>query len=106
LSVYQRLQSHQIEQLQGFHIPILLHYDRNLFVLEISFVRPPYILDFAAATLDQPPPGFDAEDREWIAEKRRVFGSHWSAIVRLLDALRHIGIHYCDLHGENIRFDS
>jgi hypothetical protein len=103
LAVYQRLQIHQIEQLQGFHIPILLHYDVDLFVLELSFVRPPYILDFAAATLDVPPPGFDTEDQDWIAEKHRVFGSHWPAIVRLLDALRHVGIHYCDVHRENIR---
>ena len=41
--------------------------------------------DFAAATLDAPPPGFDPESPEWIAEHRRVFGRHWPEVVRLLD---------------------
>ncbi len=85
--VYQRLQSHQLDMLQGFQIPALIHYDKNLFVLELSYVKPPYILDFAAATLDQPSPGFGAEDPTWISEKQRLFGSHWPEVVRLLDAL-------------------
>ncbi|MCA9070372.1 MAG: hypothetical protein KDA84_15680, partial [Planctomycetaceae bacterium] len=103
LEAYRRLESHQVDQLQGFFVPLLLHYDENLFVLELSYVRPPYILDFAAATLDQVPPGFDPEDPTWIAEKQRVFGVHWAEVARLLDALRHLGIYYPDVHAENIR---
>lgn len=106
LAVYQRLKSHQIDQLQGFFIPLLLHYDEKLFALELSYVRPPFILDFAGATLGHPPPGFDPEDPTWITEKKRLFGSHWPEVVRLLDALRHIGIHYADVHEQNIRFSS
>lgn len=103
LLVYRRLQSRGVERLHGFHVPQLLNYDANLLVLELSFVRPPYILDFAAATLDDPPLGFDPESPEWTADGQRKFGRHWPEVVRLLDALKQIGIHYRDVHQENIR---
>lgn len=102
LSVYERLDNYNIKELQGFRIPRLIEFDNELTVLEISYVSPPYILDFAAATLDQCPSWFDAMDPSWIAEKRRVFGPEWPAVARLLDALRHIGIHYTDVHKRNI----
>lgn len=102
-AVYERLRSRGHEPLRGFQIPHLLDYDEDLWILELSFVRPPYILDFAAATLDDAPPGFDPHAPEWIAEKRRQFGRSWPEVARLLDALRHLGIHYCDVHPENIR---
>lgn len=103
LAVYQRLTSHQIERLHGFQVPILLHYDSNSWVLELSYVSPPYILDFAAATLGRPPSWIDSENEEWIAEKQRVYEKDWPVVSRSLDSLRHLGIHYTDVHLGNIR---
>jgi hypothetical protein len=71
-------------------------------VLELSFVKPPYVLDFGRALLDAVPAGFDPEDREWTTEKRRLYGVRWPEVVRLLDALRHLGIYYMDVHRRNI----
>jgi hypothetical protein len=90
-------------QLQGFRIPKLLDFDDALLVLELSYIRPPYILDFGASALDEPPPGFDPYDPHWIAEQSRKFGRDWPDVQRLLDALRQYGIYYTDVHAQNIR---
>lgn len=105
LAVYLRLQARQVDRLQGFQIPILLNYDKDLFILELSYVRPPFVLDFADATLDTPPLELDVDSAEWISEKRSVYGQRWPDVSRLLDALRHLGIFYTDVHSENIRVD-
>lgn len=105
LAVYQRLQERKIERLRGFHVPVLLHYDENQRVLELSYVRPPFVLDFAEATLDRPSLDFETEAPEWIAEKQRLYGDRWPDVALLLDALRQIGVHYSDVHEGNIRVD-
>jgi uncharacterized protein YggE len=38
-----------------------------------------------------------------IAEQSRKFGRDWADVQRLLDALRQHGIHYTDVHTQNIR---
>jgi hypothetical protein len=101
--VYLRLRQRQLYQLQGFRIPRLLDFDDDLLVLELTYIRPPYVLDFAGAALDRPPPGFDPHDADWITEQRRKFGKDWPDVQRLLDALRQYGIYYTDVHTQNIR---
>jgi hypothetical protein len=81
------------------------YYDQDLLVLELSYVRPPFVLDFAAATLDDPPTEVDIDSADWIAAKRSVYGERWPDVSRLFDALRHLGIYYTDVHSENIRVD-
>jgi hypothetical protein len=103
LAVYQRLSEHSVYRLRGFDIPILLDFDETVEVIEMSHVSPPYILDFAAATLGAPPAGFDHEDPHWHAEHARKFGADWPEVQRLLDALRQYGVHYTDVHAQNIR---
>ena len=102
-AVYLRLSSHLLYRLQGFSIPCLIDSDESQFVLELSYVSPPYILDFAAATLDQPPQNFDPNDPAWVREKSGLFGARWSDVQRLLDALRQYGVHYTDVTVNNIR---
>jgi hypothetical protein len=103
LAVYRRLDHHSLYRLRGFSIPYLLRADEEFQVLQLSYVSPPYILDFAAASLDRPSKGFDPDDPAWIAEQRRRFGRDWPEVKALLDALRHHGIHYEDVHEQNIR---
>jgi hypothetical protein len=103
LSVYERLSKHQIIRLQGFSIPALLHYDRQRWILELSFVFPPFLLDFAAATLDHAPSGFDPDDPDWVTAMQARYGRDWPDVKRLLDALRQYGIHFTDVHLGNIR---
>ena len=101
--VYLRLRHRSLYRLQGFFIPVLLEFDDATLVLEMTYVRPPYILDFAACTLDAPPAGFDPDDAEWTGEQARKFGRNWPDVRRLLDALRQYGIYYTDVHTQNIR---
>lgn len=75
--VYQKLQARGLSRLRGFWIPELLDYDRELHILELTFVTPPFILDFATATLDAPPSGTDWDTPEWRAEKRQIYGKDW-----------------------------
>lgn len=69
--------------------------------MELSFVRPSYILDFGAAGVSPQPPDFDLDRIE--AEFQRQFGREWPEVRRLLEALMQIGIFYSDAHDKNIR---
>jgi hypothetical protein len=89
------------ENLHGFEMPWLLDHDAARWVLELSFVSPPFVLDFAAASLGQAPSEMSAP--EWLAEKKRMFGRDWPDVHRLLDGLRLFGIHFPDVHLGNIR---
>ena len=90
---------------RDFTFPQLLNYRGDLLTLELSYVRPPFALDFAGATIDSPPPRFDFESAEWIQEKCAIYGTKWPEVNRLLDALRHLGIYYPDVHIGNIRLE-
>lgn len=103
LAVYERLSERQITRLQGFSIPALLHYDEQRWILKLSFVFPPFLLDFAAATLDRAPTGFDPDDPDWVSAMQSRYGRDWPDVRRLLDALRQYGIHFTDVHLGNIR---
>lgn len=106
LIVYQKLAEKPRKQIQGFQIPKLIDYDESLWVLELSIVTPPYVLDFGRASLGSPPAGFDPESEDWISEKRRLYGNRWPEVARLLDALRLMGIHFTDVHKGNICFEA
>lgn len=101
LAVYQRLSGIGLRKLQGFEIPWLLDHDAGRWVLELSFVSPPFVLDFAAVSLGKAPS--EMTSPEWLAEKRRMFKSDWPDVQRLLDGLRLYGIHFPDVHLGNIR---
>ncbi len=101
LAAYQRLLERQTSRLRGFEIPQLLDYDSELHILELSFVSPPYILDFVCTGIGSCPETFDLERIE--SESRRQFGKDWTDVRRLLEALMQIGIYYDDVHNKNIR---
>lgn len=101
LVVYQRLSQLGLQKLQGFTIPQLLDHDHETWVLELSLVSPPFVLDFAAASLSQAPS--EMSSPEWLGEKQRMFGRDWPDVQRLLDGLRLYGIHFPDVHLGNIR---
>src|SRR3989304_2078112 len=54
LAVYQRLKEYGVQEICGFAVPRLIKADGKLRVIEMSIVRPPYILDFAKSTLHRP----------------------------------------------------
>ncbi|HZZ26469.1 MAG TPA: hypothetical protein VFE46_00575 [Pirellulales bacterium] len=101
--VYARLAELEVDRINEFEVPQLLAWDDELRVIEISLVRPPYILDFAGAYLDRPP-DFPAEAlAEQHQNNRELFGTHWPRVSLILAKLRSMGIYYIDINRGNIR---
>ena len=86
-------------------MPELLHYDDRRHVIEMSIVQPPYLLDFAQATLDSPPDFSDDALEMWRAEKAEQFGPHWAFVEELMALLASsYGIYLIDVNPGNITF--
>ena len=50
--VYLRLREKGIASIRRCHVPQLLHYDDQVWIIEMTVVSPPFVLDFAGAFLD------------------------------------------------------
>lgn len=53
--VYIRLGLNGVTDIRGCEVPELMGFDDSLWVLEMTVVRRPFVLDFAGAFLDQAP---------------------------------------------------
>jgi hypothetical protein len=101
--VYVRLAEEGVTQLAGHTVPQLQVADDALGVIEMTMVRPPFVLDFATAQLDVPF-DFPAEImEEWLAERLELFGERWQAAAAVVRALERLGISMLDVHPGNIR---
>jgi len=67
----------------GLNVPQLLRIDQEFRAIEMTIVRPPFLLDFADALLDEPPDF--SEDR-------------------ILAALQTFGVYLLDINPGNISF--
>lgn len=104
---YRRLKQAGIDKINGLNVLVLEGFDDQLRVIEITFVQPPFFLDFGKVILDRPPADFyDAQKmanahQEW----RSLFGSRWKDVNLVLYQLRdRFGIHYLDPRPGNINF--
>jgi hypothetical protein len=105
LACYHRLSEHHVMDVRGHRVPQLISWDDELLVIEMSVVAPPFLLDFASASLDTAP-DFSAEVmEEWDDEKREQFGCRWEEVQLILAFVRgHYGIHLLDVNPGNIKF--
>ena len=55
----------------GLRVPRLLQFDDDLWVIEMTIVSRPFVLDFAGAYLDMPPDFSDEVMADWHAENAR-----------------------------------
>jgi len=53
--VYERLRHAAVQTILGFNVPLLLGFDDDLRVIEMTIVERPFVLDFAGAHLGIPP---------------------------------------------------
>ena len=106
LAVYRRLEEEGVRFVKGFKVPRLFRADDELWALEMEWVHPPFVLDFAGAYLDREPPW--AGDAEvygpWLAEKREQFGDRWPTVSGVLAAFRRHGVYLADVKPGNIEF--
>jgi hypothetical protein len=87
-------------------VPRLLDFHDELLVIEMQIVMPPYVVDFASAYLDGPPPYADEPEimEPWEAAKRDQFEQRWPTVKRLIAALQIHGIYLSDVKPGNIEF--
>jgi len=84
LETYLRLREAMVTQVLGFNVPQLLGYDAELWVLEMTVVQQPFVLDFAEVRLDFPLEFPDEVWTTWLEEKREQFGERWPVVERVL----------------------
>ena len=106
LECYRRLQIAGIKELAGFTILNLEGFDDDLMIVEMSIVRPPYLLDFGKVYLDRRPPYWDDTQlmENWREEGQENFGANWPQVTSLINSLQVYGIYYVDPKPANIRF--
>ena len=103
--VYLRLQTHAVSAIRDCHVPAIIAFDDELWVLEMTLVTRPFMLDFAGAYLDEPPDFSEEVLAEWEAEKREQFGSQWPKVQTICRALEKHGIYLVDVNPGNVRVE-
>jgi hypothetical protein len=103
--VYRRLADEGLTSVLGCEVPEMLRHDDDLWAIEMSIVKPPFVLDFAGPYLDVPPDYPDAVLADWDREKADQFGSHWPMVQAVLRALEAHGVFLLDVSPGNIRVD-
>jgi hypothetical protein len=101
---YQRLESRAIIQVLGFNVPQLIGFDDELRVIEMTVVKRPFVLDFAAAYLDVRPEFPEDVWAQWEADKREQFETRWPTVLKILNAFEELGIYLLDVSPANIAF--
>src|SRR5438046_4588931 len=103
-AVYERLKRMGVNSVLGFNVPEFLDANDELRILEITTVRPPFVLDFAGAYLDHRPDFPTEVWVDWEAEKREQFESRWPRVEEVLAAFEEFGIYLLDVSPSNIAF--
>lgn len=104
LETYLRLREAMVTQVLGFNVPQLLGYDAELWVLEMTVVQQPFVLDFAEVRLDFPLEFPDDVWTTWLEEKREQFGERWPVVERVLGEFEALDIYLLDVSPRNIAF--
>jgi hypothetical protein len=89
--VYMRLAIHSILIVNGFEVPKLLDYDDTLWIVEMTIVHRPFVLDFASAYLDKRPDFPEEVLLEWKKRSWSNLGNAGQKSAWSLDDLREWG---------------
>jgi hypothetical protein len=89
---------------------VLYGFDDELLAIEMTIVRPPFVLDFAAAKDEVEYAQLDLDDDDrWAEHVERVkekFDERWEDALHVADAFaKATGWYLTDLHKGNIRFE-
>ena len=76
-----------------------------MWVIEMTVVTPPFLLDFAGAYLDWPPEFSSEATDYWFHEKQEQFGTRWAEVRNILAMLSdQVDIYMLDVNPGNIMF--
>lgn len=101
--VYFRLYQHRVSEVCGCAVPTLVDCDNDLWIIEMTIVARPFVLDFASAYLDRRPDYTPEVMDEWQQEKQELFEGEWPDVQLILVELERYGIYLYDVHPGNIR---
>jgi hypothetical protein len=104
-AVYHRLDELKVVTVRGLKVPKMLRWDDDLLAIEMTVVKPPFILDFASAHLDFSPRFSEEVWEEWRRKNEKQFGARWAAVELILAQLEGLGIYMLDPSPHNIRFE-
>jgi len=101
---YERLSEKRVDTILGFQVPVPLRFDDEFMAIEMTIVMPPFVLDFASASLDAPIEFSEEIWSDWETTKLEQFGSQWVMVKAILSELSKHGVHMLDPSPSNIRF--
>jgi hypothetical protein len=93
-----------VNSVSGFKVPRLVIYDDKLWIVEMTVVSPPFILDFAGAYLDKKPPFAEEQWQQWEEEKAEIFEEKWPQVKSAMSRFRRYGIYLNDVKHGNVMF--
>ncbi len=103
--VYERLTEHNVLKVAGHTVPQFLGFNNDLWIIEISIVEPPFLLDFAKCTIDFEPDFPEGVMEEAREKWREIFGKKWPDVQNIINILEHkYGIYMLDPNPRNIMF--
>jgi hypothetical protein len=94
---YLRLKENDLIVICGCHVPELVRYDDDLWIIEMTVVARPFVLDFAGAFLDQRPDFSEEVLADWRVEKQEQFGPRWPEVEGVIRFLEGYGIYLVDV---------
>ncbi len=88
-------------------MPRLIDHHDELWVIEMEFVVPPFVVDFATAGVDSNPLNkYSPEELDdWFESRRELFEDRWPQAKEILHEFRKHGIYLVDLKPGNIVFE-
>jgi hypothetical protein len=102
--VYLRLRERGVSAILGCAVPQLLGFDDHLRVIEMTFVTPPFVLDFGGAHLEQAPQFSDEVLADWAVQKQEQFAERWPRVQAIMRSLEAMGVFLEDVNPQNINF--
>jgi hypothetical protein len=105
-AAYQALAKAGITEVAGHAVLQLICADDELLAVEMTIVRPPFLLDFVSAYPAAQAPDFPEEVwDQWRQDKREEFGPRWAEVEFVLSEFRRLtGLVLLDVNRGNIRF--
>ena len=77
-------QEQGVVKIRNFEVPQLIDFDDDLWVIEMTIVIRPFVLDFAGAYLDRAPDFSEEVMADWYEQKREQFGKNWPEAQAIL----------------------
>jgi len=101
---YMRLAENELTKIGIFEVPRLIGHSDQWMAIEMSVVKPPYLIDFGKARLDRPP-DFDPDVMAEIeADREELWGDRYGDVLAAVWKLKKLGIYYTDVTPRNIVF--